>query len=72
MAESIEPNVKPVEVTEEVSEEDDLEEADYTASADLASIDASKGWCPPPEVKLASWDPENEKQWTVSIGVFSY
>ena len=38
---------------------------------DLASIDASMGWCPLPEVKLASWEPENEKQWTVSfLGLF--
>ena len=30
----------------------------------LPSIKASMGWNFP-EVKLASWDPENEKQWKV-------
>ena len=30
----------------------------------LPSINASLGWIFP-EVKLASWDPENEKQWKV-------
>ena len=30
----------------------------------LPSIKASLGWSFP-EVKLASWDPENEKQWKV-------
>lgn len=32
----------------------------------VASIQASVGWRFP-EVKLASWDPENEKQWNVRI-----
>ena len=34
-------------------------------SKSLASIKASVGW-KLPEVKLASWDPEDEKQWNVS------
>ena len=32
----------------------------------LPSIKASMGWNFP-EVKLASWDPENEKQWKVRV-----
>ena len=32
----------------------------------LASIAASMGWGFP-QVKLASWNPENEEQWTVSL-----
>ena len=35
-----------------------------TTNGDLASISASVGWYFP-QVKLASWDPENEKQWAV-------
>uniref|UniRef100_A0A7S1BDR8 Major facilitator superfamily (MFS) profile domain-containing protein n=2 Tax=Corethron hystrix TaxID=216773 RepID=A0A7S1BDR8_9STRA len=31
--------------------------------AELSCIDSSLGWCPLPQVKLASWAPENEKQW---------
>ena len=34
----------------------------------LASIAASMGWVFP-QVKLESWNPENEEQWTVSIAV---
>lgn len=43
------------------------EEANHETapSKSLASIKASVGWRLP-EVKLASWDPENEKQWNVS------
>lgn len=43
------------------------EEANHETapSKSLASIQASVGWRLP-EVKLASWDPENEKQWNVS------
>ena len=36
--------------------------------AELESIDASRGWWPLPNVKLASWDPDNELQWNVSAG----
>ena len=39
-------------------------------SKSLASIKASVGW-KLPEVKLASWDPENEKQWNVSTAFTS-
>ena len=36
--------------------------------SELESIDASRGWWPLPNVKLASWDPDNELQWNVSTG----
>ena len=35
------------------------------------SLKKSLGWCcPRPEVKLSTWDPENEKQWNVSLFCF--
>mmetsp|Transcript_4597 Transcript_4597/g.6535 ORF Transcript_4597/g.6535 Transcript_4597/m.6535 type:complete len:86 (-) Transcript_4597:2220-2477(-) len=37
--------------------------------AELASIEASLGWFPLPEIKLASWHPEEEKQWNVSFRI---
>jgi hypothetical protein len=38
---------------------------DKAAGDNMDSMKASLGWYFP-EVKLASWDPENEKQWNVS------
>ena len=35
----------------------------------LESLEASLGWFPLPKVKLATWDPDDEKQWTVSTAI---
>lgn len=58
--------VKALPVPEQATVGDD--EAPQDAAADIELLQASKGWMFP-KVKLAVWDPEDEKQWE-GVGKF--
>ena len=65
-SENLEPQ-KPIDqqptVTEGDEESGDKEEQqDANEEAEIAAIQESAGWLFP-KIKLAAWDPENEKQW---------
>lgn len=48
---------------------DDVDVESFGSLKKLESIEASVGWIPFPKVKLASWNPDDERQWKVSAAL---